>query len=447
VFEAAELGQKVGKAEYAEQVPALRVELVRHQMQFRTASFSMVVVLAGDDRPGCNEVLNLLHEWLDPRFLQANAFGEPTQEESERPPFWRYWRALPENGRIGVFLGGWATEGMARRVRKDLDGEGLRRWSDHVCRFEKALVDDGTVVLKVWLHLPRDEWKDRAKDARKDGKKGRRPDDPDAVIFEDYDKGIELAESVLQQTSSGEAPWILVESTDDRSRNLTVARAVLKALSKRLASADADVAQRTIEIARPGVEATRTVLDTVDLTRKLTDEEFDREMAEAHERTERLTLEALKAGISSVLVFEGWDAAGKGGAVRALAGAMDATLYRVVPIAAPNEEERAHHWLWRFWRHLPRRGRMTIFDRSWYGRVLVERVEGLTFAPDWMRAYSEIRDFEEQLLEAGTVLCKFWMHIDKDEQLRRFKRREETPFKQFKITEEDYRNREKRRAY
>ena len=161
----------------------------------------------------------------------------------------------------------------------------------------------------------------------------------------------------------------------------------------------------------------------------------------------RLTRQAREAGLTSVLVFEGWDAAGKGGVIRRLISAMDPVNFQIVPIAAPTEEEKAHHYLWRFWRHLPRAGRVLIFDRSWYGRVLVERIEGFASESEWRRAYSEINAFEEQLSEHGILLMKFWLHIDADEQMRRFQTRLETPYKKFKITEEDYRNREKWRAY
>jgi len=447
MFEAAELGQVVPKDEYHEAVPGLRLELVRHQMQLRDAPFPVIVVLAGDDRVGCNETLNLLHEWLDPRFVVANAFEAPTDEERERPVFWRYWRRLPPRGRIGVFLGGWATHGLAHRVRGEIDDLELDRWSTHVRQFERELTDDGAVLLKFWLHQPKAEHKRRLKAARKDPEKHWALDDVDRAIFEHYEDAIDCAEHVLRQTSTGDAPWHIVESTDFRSRNLTVARTLLKAISKRLGAPELDPATQTIEIARPGVEAQRTVLDTVDLSATLEKSAYEKRLRKLQAQLSGLARDARQRGVASVLAFEGWDAAGKGGVIRRLTAAMDASLYRVVPIAAPTEEERAQHYLWRFWRHLPRAGHVTIYDRSWYGRVLVERVERFAFSTEWMRAYAEIRDFEEQLAEHGVAVLKFWLHIDQDEQLARFQAREQTPFKQYKITEEDYRNREHWRDY
>ena len=150
---------------------------------------------------------------------------------------------------------------------------------------------------------------------------------------------------------------------------------------------------------------------------------------------------------SSVVVFEGWDAAGKGGNIRRITAAIDPRTYRVISIAAPTDEEKAHHYLWRFWRHVPRAGYVTIYDRSWYGRVLVERVEGFARPDEWSRAYLEINDFEQQLVDHGIVLAKFWLHIDAKEQLRRFRERESVAWKQHKIAAEDWRNREKWDAY
>ena len=447
MFETAELHQSVPKAAYEEAVPTLRVELIRHQILLTNAGFSVIVVIAGDDRVGCNETLDLLHEWLDPRFIHTSTFDLSSDEEEERPVFWRYWRRMPPRGSIGVFLGGWTTRGLDDRLDRELDDTELGRWSAHVRQFEQELTDDGCVLLKFWLHVPQDDLRKRLKETRKNKNSHGRVDERDETILEHYDAAMQNAELVLRHTSTGNAPWNIVESSDARSRNLTVARAILKALSKRLGAAEVEPGMQTIEVARPGIEAQRTVLDTVDLTAALDKKQYNKRMEKAQARMREVAHRARDAGISSVIAFEGWDAGGKGGAIRRLTASLDAGLYQVVPIAAPTEEERAQHYLWRFWRHLPRRGRTTIFDRSWYGRVLVERVEKFAFSTEWTRAYSEIRDFEEQLAEHGIVVSKFWMHIDADEQLRRFQEREVTPHKQHKLTEEDYRNRERWRDY
>jgi AMP-polyphosphate phosphotransferase len=192
----------------------------------------------------------------------------------------------------------------------------------------------------------------------------------------------------------------------------------------------------------------RDLLKEMDLTLSLTDRQYDKQLPQQQVRLNELSRQKrFREKRACVLVFEGNDAAGKGGAIRRVTSALDARRYDVVPIAAPTEEERAQPYLWRFWRHLPRRGHFTIFDRSWYGRVLVERVEGFASEPDWMRAYREIVDFEDAMARSGIVVVKFWLAISSEEQLARFKAREKTPFKRFKITAEDWRNREKWSAY
>lgn len=190
-----------------------------------------------------------------------------------------------------------------------------------------------------------------------------------------------------------------------------------------------------------------TVLSGLDMTLQLPKRDYRAQLKECQARLNHLHREALKQKLSTILLFEGPDAAGKGGAIRRITAALDARYYEVIPIAAPTDEERAQHYLWRFWRHLSRAGRITIFDRSWYGRVLVERIEGFAAEDEWRRAYAEINEFEEQLTEHGIVLVKYWIHITRDEQLERFKAREKTPYKRWKLTGEDWRNREKWNAY
>ena len=187
-----------------------------------------------------------------------------------------------------------------------------------------------------------------------------------------------------------------------------------------------------------------TLLASIELaSKRLEEPEYKPLVAAAQIRLRILQFRMYDAQMPVLALFEGWDAGGKGGVIRRVTAALDARQYRVIPIAAPTDEEKAHHYLRRFARHLPRLGRFTIFDRSWYGRVLVERVEGFAPPDEWRRAYWEINDFEEELTDHGLIVMKFWLHISKDEQLRRFQERERTPWKQYKITDEDYRNREK----
>jgi polyphosphate:AMP phosphotransferase len=265
--------------------------------------------------------------------------------------------------------------------------------------------------------------------------------DSDWRRYKLYDRFRKISERALRETSTAYAPWIVVEGSDPNYRYLTVGRTVLDAMRKRL-SGKRIATSRAAALPEPAVDG-RTLLSRVDYSRKLAHKEYSKKLEKYQGELNRLSRHKKFRQKSLVVVFEGADAAGKGGAIRRITGALDARHYQITPVAAPSEEERAQPYLWRFWRNLPRTGRVTIFDRSWYGRVLVERVEKFCSEDDWMRAYHEINDFEEQLVEAGGVVLKFWLTITKEEQLRRFREREKTPFKSFKITEEDWRNRKK----
>jgi polyphosphate:AMP phosphotransferase len=320
----------------------------------------------------------------------------------------------------------------------------FERALERIVRYEKALVDDGALVLKFWLHLAKDEHRRRIRKAEKDPDKVWRIDEVDHRIFENYDRSMRTVEHALRKTSTVEAPWHVIESTDRRYRMLEIGRRILQSLERRMAAPPVASGSR-VSIPEPEevLPGQPTIVDAVDLTVSVPKEVYVKRLDDGQATLHRLARAAVERGVSSVLVFEGWDAAGKGGCIRRLTAAMNAQHYRVVPIAAPTEEELAHHYLWRFWQRLPRAGRVTIFDRSWYGRVLVERVEGFASEAEWQRAYGEINEFEEQLVEHGIVLQKFWLHIDRDEQLARFRAREKTAYKKYKITDEDYRNRDR----
>jgi polyphosphate:AMP phosphotransferase len=442
MLEAAEVGNAVSKQDYEARVPQLRVDLLNAQFDLREAPFPVMIVVVGDDQAGCNEIVNLLHEWMDARHLHTHVLRPPSDEERERPALWRMWRRLPRRGELALFAGGWMLAGIGERLRGEIDDAEVERRFEHVERFERALVDDGVLLLKFYLHLPRKELRRRLEKAKKRPDVHWRVDARDWLLDEHWKKAMPLVERTLRRTSLPESPWHLVESSDRRYRNLTVASTILAALQARLA-ATASPAPLPDVPSLPDLDPGASVLGSVDLSATLPEEAYEKSLAKLQPRLRELSVRARDAGMSSVLVFEGWDAAGKGGAIRRLTAAMDASDYRLVSIAAPSEEEKAHHYLWRFWRHMPPPGTMLIFDRSWYGRVLVERVEGFAREHEWKRAYGEIVDFEEQLAEHGIPVLKFWLHLDPEEQARRFAAREGTPYKKYKITGEDYRNREK----
>jgi polyphosphate:AMP phosphotransferase len=446
MFESAELGHKIDKKTYDKEVPTLREELLNAQFDLaQQAKFPVVILIGGVDGAGKGETVNLLNEWMDPRHIQAHAMGEKSDEEQQRPPMWRFWRALPPKGKIGMFFGSWYTDPIVQRVLKQTKAAQLSQSIEQINHFEKMLTDEGALILKFWFHMSKDAQEKRLKALEKNPKTRWRVTKLDWERFKLYDKFRKVSEHALRETSSAEAPWIVVEGTDARYRSLTVGRILLEALRKRL---DTPSKPRTTHVAPIQAPIDQLdVFDKLNMTLKLDKKKFETELEKYQGKLNLLTRDPRFRKMSVIALFEGSDAGGKGGAIRRITGALDARYYRIIPVAAPTEEERSQPYLWRFWRHIPRTGRVTIFDRSWYGRVLVERVEKFCSEADWMRAYSEINDFEEQLVDNNTVLVKFWLAITKEEQLRRFKEREKTGYKRFKITDEDWRNREKWNDY
>ena len=449
MFEVAELGHKVSAQEFEKAEPELRAELLQAQFALKNQNIPVIIVISGVDCAGKGEFVHRLNEWLDPHGVDTNAFWQSTDEERARPRFWRYWRALPARGRIAVFFGSWYSDPILQRVFRETKSRKFDTELDRIAFLEKMLMDDGALIIKLWFHLGEKEQARRLKRLRRDPLTRDRVRPSDRKNLKYYDRFIKITERAVRRTDSAECPWQIIEATDKRYRELTAGKIILEALQARLQQGAAPKPAATAETpARPArSKRGKTVFDRVDLTQKLTEKRYREELAEQQARLTRLTWEANAKQISTVAVFEGWDAAGKGSAIRRVTAAIDPRLFRIIPIAAPSDEERAHHYLWRFWRHLPRAGNVTIFDRSWYGRVLVERVEHFATPNQWQRAYLEINEFEEQLADSGIALAKFWIHISKDEQLRRFKEREKIDFKRYKITEEDWRNRKKWDSY
>ena len=446
MFESAELGHTIDKETYRKEVPQLRADLLDAQFEFReNGKFPIVILVSGVDGGGKGETINVLYEWMDARYLSTLAFSAPTDEERERPYMWRFWRALPPKGRIGIFAGSWYSSPIAERIEGTMGKAELDQRMDQINRFEAMLVNEGALVLKFWFHLSKDSQRKRLKSLESDPRTAWRVTRESWDRLKTYDKLQEVAGHVLRTTNTPWAPWIVVEGTDDRYRSLTVGRIILDAMKQRLAEAR----EQSFPVAPPMALKLDSldVLTALDLSQKLDKKSYETQLAKWQGRLSELVRHPEFKKHSLILAFEGSDAAGKGGSIRRVTAAIDARQYQIVPVAAPTEEERAQPYMWRFWRHIPRVGRVSIFDRTWYGRVLVERVEGFCSEADWLRAYTEINDFEHELHKDGAIIIKFWLQISDQEQLRRFKEREKVEFKRFKITDEDWRNREKSGLY
>jgi AMP-polyphosphate phosphotransferase len=444
MFESAEIGNAIDKETYKREAPKVREALLAAQRELPESSFRVVILIGGVETSGRSELVNLLLAWMDARGIETHAVREPTDEERERPLMWRFWRQLPPVGRMGIFFGGWYTPAIVDQIYGAGDPAALHEAVDHIVGLERMLVHENTLLLKFWLHVSRDEQKDRLRRLEKDRLQSWRVTKRDWDHHKRYDQFRSVYDRLLSRTNTAEAPWTIVEATDSRYRNLTVARAILESIWERLAeTVETHVPKPSLDLKPAAVN----IINRLDLSKRLDKDDYEKKLAKYQARLALLSHRFFETKHSMTLVFEGPDAAGKGGAIRRLTEEMDARGYQHIAVAAPTDEEAAQPYLWRFWRHLPRLGQITIYDRSWYGRVLVERIEGLCTPSDWQRAYGEINDFEEQLHDFGVLVLKFWLAISPEEQLRRFEERQETPYKQYKITEEDWRNRDRWGAY
>ena len=458
MFESAELGRSVSNVAFKKRSTRLREEMLRLQSDnLLQARRQIVLTLAGVDGGGKSESITLLNEWMDARWLTTNAYEPPNEVERRLPQFWRYWRDLPPRGRIGMFMSAWYSEPFLDRVYDRIDQATYENHLERVIRFEQALADDGAVIVKLWMHLSHEAQERRLHNLEQDPLTAARVSERDWQNWRSYDRFIEVAEHTISRTHTGDAPWVIIEGADRNYRSLAVAETVRDALKRALRPIPARSTAAPAPAPKKGKSAkTRkakdlsgglTVLSGLEMSKKLAKKEYEEHLPLLQAELHHLHLRARDKGIASMLVFEGPDSAGKGGAIRRVCAALSPRYYQVHGVAKPTEEEAAQHYLWRFWRKVPRDGRIAVFDRSWYGRVLVERVEGFATEREWRRAYAEINDFEQQCIDHGIVLLKFWIHITKEEQFKRFKEREETPHKRWKLTEEDWRNRKKWNEY
>jgi polyphosphate:AMP phosphotransferase len=453
MFQVAELGRKVSKREYKERSEVLRQELLYLQRRLQEeGDFQVIVDFAGVDGAGKGASIQKLASWMDPRYLIAHAWGPASDEERERPEFWRFWMQLPPRAQIGLFARGRYSRPFLQRAYGKISEFEYDAELDRVLGFENDLAEDGALIIKFWMHLSRDAQERRLTELQSDPVTSWQVKDIDWEHWRIYDQFVAAAERTITRTSTGKAPWILVEGEDENFRSLEVGQTLARYLREHLIANGVKLngENETLQASQPETdtlpprpEGLVTVLSQLDMSKRLSKIDYKKKMRKYQGELHLLQRKAMKKGVSSIIVFEGMDAAGKGGAIRRTVAPLDPRIYRIVPIAAPTDEERAQHYLWRFWRHMSRAGHITIYDRSWYGRVLVERIEGFASRDEWQRAYAEINDFEKRLADHGIVLTKFWVHITPEEQFERFSARAQSPLKRWKLTDEDWRNRQK----
>ncbi|MCX7970088.1 MAG: polyphosphate:AMP phosphotransferase [Negativicutes bacterium] len=442
-----DLSRTVDKEEYRREIRRLGLRLAGLQRQARDLKIPLAIVFEGWNAAGKGTLLNKLLQWLDPRGFTVYNMKAPQEDEAMRPFLWRFWLKTPARGRISIFDRSWYRRVVTDRVeRKVGERQSLKDYHD-ISVFERQLADDGCVVLKFFLHISKKEQGKRFRALEANKSTAWRVTAEDWRHHKEYDDYLRMYDAMLVHTNHHYAPWTVIEAQDTRYATLKVFRHLIDALEKQIAAvrqaAGRPAEKPHIDINDGSWRWESSMLERADLSLTMSRDEYRQQLKKYQKRLLEIEHEIYERRIPVVIVYEGWDAAGKGGNIKRLTENLDPRGYEVIPVSAPSREEFSHHYQWRFWRALPKAGHIAIFDRSWYGRVLVEPIEGFCTAGEWQRAYQEINEMEETWANFGTVIFKFWLHIDKEEQLRRFSERQANPDKQYKITEEDWRNRDK----
>ncbi len=452
MLEKIDLTKKLEKQSYREKMEALELELGRLQRECHAYKIPVMIVLEGFGASGKGVQIGKLIQALDPRGFRVHAITGETEEEQKYPFLWRFWIKTPENGNIAIYDTSWYRRVLTDRFSGNTEKEEVEDSYAAICSFEEQLTEGGSVMIKLFLAIDQKEQKKRFEKLLESKETAWRVSQEDWEKNEQYDVYARMIEEALQKTDTDYAPWTIVEATDRRFATVKIYTTVIEALKEAVAEKKAE-AEREIS-QDPGEAETwenreleESVLAKVDLTKSCTEKEYHKKKKKLQKKIRKLHGELYRRQIPVIIGFEGWDAGGKGGAIKRLTEKMDPRGYTVNTTAAPNDYEKAHHYLWRFWKNVPKKGHVAVYDRTWYGRVMVERIEGFCTKKEWQRAFKEINDMEAQFVQSGAIVLKFWMQIDKEEQRKRFEERQQNPEKQWKITEEDWRNREKWDAY
>ncbi len=433
--------EKPSDVELSERLEKARAELAARQMMIKERGLPVLVIMDGWGAAGKGSVLGKVIRNLDPRFFKCETLTAPTDEEKRRPFLYRYFVRIPKAGAISFFDGSWMGEVTSMYLHDKISEKEYKSHLTSIKRFERQLNDNGYLVVKFFFHIDEKTQKKRLKELESDTYTKWRVTDKDRWQNKHYEKCLEVYDEYIEATNQFVAPWYFIDSTNRKWSELQMTEILISSIDTAIANAATEQKAPLLQNTFP--MKTVPKLSEVDLSKTVSEEDYKKELDKLQERLSELHNELYHKKIPVIIAYEGWDAAGKGGNIKRVAGALDPRGYEVHPIASPEPAEKARHYLWRFWNRLPKDGHIAIFDRTWYGRVMVERIEGFCSENDWQRAYNEINEFEKELDDWNAVIIKFWVHIDKDTQLARFTDRQNTPEKQWKITDEDWRNREK----
>ena len=430
--------------ELAAGIKAARETLNACQMKIKEAGLPVMVIFEGWGAAGKGSVLGRVIKSIDPRFFKVQTYAAPTAEEKRYPFLYRYIKDIPEKGKFTFYDTYWMEEITDARMDGSMSDAEYEERIDSINRTERTLVDNGYLVMKFFFQIGKKEQKRRLDELLDNKDTKWRVDKSDLYENKHYDESIKVYDKYLKDTNSPTAPWYIIDAKDKKIAELQVLEFLNSGIETALKNKDlaVPILQNTFALKKT------PKLKDIELKGKtLTEEEYDKRLDELQDELRQLHYKLYRKKIPVIIAYEGWDAAGKGGNIKRITGALDPRGFEVLPIASPEPHEKARHFLWRFWTRLPKTGHIAIFDRTWYGRVMVERIEGFCSENDWQRAYNEINEFEKELTDWGAVVIKFWVQIDKRTQLKRFKERQATPEKQWKITDEDWRNREKWNQY
>jgi AMP-polyphosphate phosphotransferase len=476
MLESINLSMTVKNDEYKESMKLLESKLGELQRKMWELKIPVIFVFEGWHASGMGEDINRFILPLDPRGYDFHTMTVYCYEDFLKPFLLHFWTNIPQKGKIAIFDRSWYSRALLKHFGQEKSEKKLEKCMEEINCFERQLSDDGHLILKFFLHLSQKEQENRFKEIKKKNiplilseyerrsdkengkekkngkenenkKSGWKENGKDLDLVYEYDEYLPTVEKILEETDTPYAPWIIVGANDRNFATLKIIRTAIQVMENHIEQVTVIPGRQTIKYLDLETsklpQVNNSILETIDTSKKMSSEDYGEAKKFYQEKLEALQYELFRKKRSLIIVFEGWDAAGKGGAIHRLVEELNPRIYRVVPVGPPNDIEKAHHYLWRFCKDLPCTGHITIFDRSWYGRVLVERVEKLTSKEEWERAYREINEFENILAGTGTIILKFWFHIDKDTQLERFENRQNDPRKSWKITDEDWRNRSK----
>lgn len=416
-----------------------RTELAKRQQVIKDANLPVIVIIEGWGAAGKGSVLGSIIKYMDPRFFKVYNMDVISEDEKRMPFLYRHAVRMPEYGQFSFFDGGVMDEVTKLYLHKEIDKKEYDSRVESILDYERQLRDNGYLVVKFFLQIDKKTQKKRLDGLKKGEDTKWRVTKDDLWQNKYYDECDKVYKKYLKATDTKACPWYVINADNKEEVERFVANTLITSIDRTIKDKwTADIVDNKFKLkkVRP--------LSKISLKKKtITDDEYRIRLKKLQKELKQLHNKLYQKKIPLIIAYEGWDAAGKGGNIKRISSALDPRGYEVFPIASPSKEEKNRHFLWRFYKRMPKTGHVAIYDRTWYGRVMVERLEGFCTENDWQRAYNEINEFERDLTWWGAIVIKFWIQIDKDTQLERFTLRQNTPEKQWKITDEDWRNREK----